>query len=86
MTIREYEDRVRLTGFSPGHVLVKLIDEDGEIIAGGIQYEVPLDVIPISKRSFGASFKLRRRAFEPSDGDTEEVIREALASAFKVLD
>lgn len=87
MKTRHYENHVQVVGFLHDHIPVKLVTEDGEEIGGVANcIQVPIGKIPIQRRNYGEQLRLRWRAIEPVEDDSEEEIRSALDSAYEVLD
>jgi hypothetical protein len=85
MRVEEYTNRVRILEFHDEMVRVRLVDEDGQQLAGGLDIDVPREIIPIPLRRYGQVFRLRRRSTWPEGQDSAETLREQARDAFEYL-
>jgi len=86
MIVREYTNYVRVLEVTGDFVRVRLVDEAGQNLADGLSINVPSQVIPIARRRSGEMFRLRWSGADPEEGDTPEMIREAVRKMFLYLD
>ena len=85
MHVNEYTNRVRIEEFRENTVRVRLIDEDGEQLVGGLFIDVPKEIVPIPLRRFGQTFRLRWRSIWPEEKDSVKVLREQAQNSFAYL-
>ena len=85
MRIHEYTDLVRNEEFHNDVIRVRLVDDDGQQVAGGLIVDVPTEIVPPWLRRFGQIFRLRRKSIWPEEGDSAESLRDQARNAFDCL-